>query len=82
MNIAYIVKTRKNKYRPFVGTPVKDDDDSFMNVLASGELMLELKEAQDFITSNREGIDRIYLNPVPSGMVGISWMSEIESANS
>jgi hypothetical protein len=83
MNVSYIVKTKKDKFRPFVGTPIESlgDNDSFINVIASGELMLELSEAQKFIQDNSQGIDKIYLNPVPSGMMGTTWLSELVDAN-
>ena len=83
MKIAYIIKNKKGKFRPFVGTTVESDgdNDSFIYVIASGETTSELSEAQTFIKENDKGIDKLYLNPVSSSNIGATWLSELENAN-
>lgn len=44
--------------------------------IASGESVYELKHAQEFI-NNCQGIDKVFLNPVNSGFMGITWITDI-----
>ena len=80
MNIGYIIKTKKNMFKAFVGTPIKDDDDSFINILAAGIKSAELSEVQEFIENHSQGIDKLFINPVNSSMTGITWLSELKEA--
>lgn len=78
IKIGYIIKTKKDKYKAFVGTPIKDDDDSFIDVLASGIVSEDLEEVQKFLQENDQGIDKIVLNPINASFTGITWLSELE----
>ena len=68
MNVGYIVRTKKGKFRPYISNPFETDDDSLMDVVASGELFGKLAEARDFLNTNSQSIHKIYLNPVKTAM--------------
>lgn len=57
-----------------------DDGDSFLNVVSSGPVCGTLTEARKFIKENKEGIDKISLEPVKANSMG-TWLSELTFEN-
>lgn len=78
LNIGYIVKNKKDQFRPFIGTPIpsEGDNDSFMKVLASGPSFSRLSYAQKFLQANSNGLKKISLEPVQSSSMG-TWLSQL-----
>jgi|CXWL01.1.fsa_nt_gi hypothetical protein len=77
--VCYIAKTRKDKYKPFVGKIVESegDDDSFIFALGNLTAWDTLKGAREVMLKEAPKDAKIYLNPYKV-TDGILWVSELE----
>lgn len=79
--VAYIVKSKKlGHYRGFVALLTPDGDDSALFVINKTDISENLEEIQNKLKELPATI-KTYLNPIEPNEVGISWLSELESAN-
>jgi hypothetical protein len=74
----WITKTRKGKFRPKIGEPIPDDDDSFMNVVAQGDICITEEEAQKFLKENAPENAKVYLTPITPAPLGFTWLSDFK----
>lgn len=80
--VGFIVSTRKG-YKPFIGRPIPDTYDSFINVVGSQEPQETLEQAQAFLVAERDNLALVLEKPVPgrSESVGyMHWLSDMLKA--
>ena len=73
--IFYIIQTKAEKFRPFVGYLVEDDTDFSIWPYAKGPMCDNVEDAQKFIIENSNKADKKYLNPIKSSEMGLSWLA-------
>lgn len=82
--VGFIIWSEKyDRYTPFVGKVIDspDDDDAFLQVLGKQPATDRLEDAQAcFNGDNAQGLSHVFLTPVPSSLIGATWLSELTVA--
>ncbi len=81
--VGFIIKTRKDKYKPILGrvSTFFDDDDANLVMIGEREPQETLEAAQELFKTIGD-FEYIYCpNPVKSGGIFGTWLSEIIKAN-
>jgi len=77
---SYIIESNKGYFKPFIGSVHQHDgDDSTLFVLASGPKST-LEEAQSFLKNHNPKNTKMFLAPVKSNELSITWLSELVEA--
>lgn len=78
--VAYIIENQKKQFKGFIALLTPDKDDSALFAIHSTDRSENLQEIQDKLKELPPHI-KIFPNPIKSSENGLSWLSELESAN-
>lgn len=77
--IGFVVKTRHEKFKPFIGRVIIDDNDALIYVVGEQSPQDTLSEALAFYAPDQNAFAMVLQHPVPSaGMMG-HWLSHMLS---
>lgn len=83
--VGFIVRTRKDMFKPIVArvSLFMDDHDGFLVPVAEQPSKEALEDARAcFDGEGRNGVDHVFLDPIPSGGAMGSWLSQLLPAGS